>query len=233
MDQKTISQLPIYTGDPSGFDVPGDTSSGTKKANLGSLIQKGIDADTTKAPAQSVQELTQRVATVEGDINKAGNLVEQVINNTEKLSELEKKTESISMDDVATESEAIVFTRDDGIIVGSIDDNGADFVVLKCDGKQVLTEHQDISGLATKKDVEKKQDKIDQISSIETTSNVQELILGNDDGSEEYVKVGSYGIKSKAYLDMFGNPIGPNIIIDTEKNELVFDNHRYKLIPIE
>lgn len=72
MDQKTISQLPIYTGDPSGFDIPGVTNEGTQKANLGTLIQQGISADTSKAPASQVENLSSRLNTLESIVESGG-----------------------------------------------------------------------------------------------------------------------------------------------------------------
>lgn len=40
-----------------------------------------------------------------------------------------------------------------------------------------------------------------------TQEDREEFVCSSDDNSEDYAKIGNYGIKSKAYLDLDGNPI--------------------------
>lgn len=90
--------------------------------------------------------------------NKQNELETEVANIGSKVGELDKKNVNISTESATTEEDAIVITTDAGVQVGKIDENGADFKNLKSNGKEVLTEHQDISQLATKSEVDKKQD---------------------------------------------------------------------------
>ena len=113
-----------------------------------------------------------------------------------KLSELDWKTEDISRESADDESDAIIYEDNYGNEVGRINAEGADFKNLKSNGVAVIT------------DVSDKQDKINQISESVTTSEEEEQVFSNDDETEIYVKIGSYGIKARGIYDLNGNPIG-------------------------
>lgn len=113
-----------------------------------------------------------------------------------KLSELDWKTEDISKESADDESDAIIYEDNYGNEVGRINAEGADFKNLKSNGVAVIT------------DVSDKQDKINQISESVTTSEEEEQVFSNDDETEIYVKIGSYGIKARGIYDLNGNPIG-------------------------
>lgn len=130
-----------------------------------------------------------------------------------KLTELYSRTESISNKNTDTEDDSISIEDNNGNEVFHLDENGLDAKNVKSNGKDVLTEHQDISGLATKEEVAEKQDLIPQVSQEETTDKEEEAVFSSDDKNEVYAKVGSYGIKTKAILDLDGNPIQEEKII--------------------
>lgn len=73
-----------------------------------------------------------------------------------KLAELEYKTEEITKEVIQTEEDSISIEDNNGNEVFHIDENGLDAKNVKSNGKDVLTEHQDISGLATKEEVARK-----------------------------------------------------------------------------
>lgn len=127
-----------------------------------------------------------------------------------QLTTLGRKTSEISKEIGETEEEAIDIEDNDGNKVLHIDTNGVNAKNLKSNGKNVLTEHQDISNLAKKEDVDKKQDKINQIEKESTPDDKGEQRWESDDKSEIYASIGPYGFKAKAYLDMSGKPIGDN-----------------------
>ncbi len=101
-----------------------------------------------------------------------------------KLSELEEKTDAITREDTIESDDAIIYESNKGHEIGRIDESGADFQNLKSNGKPVLVE--DVN---------------------ETDVEDQEVLFSKDDDSEVYAKVGEYGVKSKAFLDLDGNPL--------------------------
>ena len=125
---------------------------------------------------------------------------------------IEDKTSEIIKEVIKTEGDYICIEDNNGNEVFNLDENGLDAKNVKSNGKDVLTE-QDISGLATKEEVTEKQDLIPQVSQEETTDNEEEAVFSSDDENEVYAKVGSYGIKTKAILDLDGNPIQEEKII--------------------
>lgn len=131
----------------------------------------------------------------------------------DKVAELESKTKEITKEIIETEEEHISIEDNNGNEVFHLDENGLDAKNLKSNGKEVLTEHQDISGLATKEEVAGKQDIIPQVSQDSTSGDIDEQIFASDDYNEEtgtgekYASIGSYGVKSKAYLDLDGKSI--------------------------
>ena len=126
-----------------------------------------------------------------------------------KTSKLESKTSEIVTKVIEEEGESIdIYSNNDvANCVFHLDENGLDAKNVKSNGKDVLTEHQDISMLATKEEVDAKQDKINQLSMEMTESDEEEQSWESDKEGEKYVSIGSYGIKAKRYFDLKGNPI--------------------------
>ena len=135
---------------------------------------------------------------------------------------IEDKTSGIIKEVIKTGEDFISIEDNNGNNVFLLDENGLNAKNVKSNGKDVLTE-QDISGLATKEEVTEKQDLIPQVSQEEITGNEEEVVFSSDDKNEVYAKVGSYGIKTKAILDLDGNPIQEEKIIlpDYFKAEVV------------
>jgi hypothetical protein len=149
----------------------------------------------------------------------------QVAVNQTDIAGLKSKTGAISKQRTESEEEAIVYETDGGVQVGKIDANGADFVNLKRGGQQVAR----MSDLPTKdtsigdtpstthvpttkavKDYVDTHSGDDYPIETETTqSGDEEQVWGNNAETQEYAKIGSYGMKSKAYLDMQGNSVIP------------------------
>lgn len=133
-----------------------------------------------------------------------------------------------------SEDKEIRFETDFGVLIGKIDESGADFKYLKKDGKNVATEDQ-IPTVPTVPTLDTSigknpsnshtpstkavKDYVDgAVASVEvdlpiseesTHSEDEEMSFTDDAGSQAYVKVGSYGMKSKAYLDLQGNSVIP------------------------
>ena len=135
---------------------------------------------------------------------------------TSKLSaDIQALIANIIKEFTTTEDENFVIEDNDGNVIAEITPNKSAFKNLKSNGKDVLTEHQDISRLATKEEIKKKQDVIPQIGqhTIPSSDNISEQIFASDEydatnsSGEVYAKIGEYGIKAKAYLDTNGNPI--------------------------
>lgn len=175
-----------------------------EKANADN-IAKNAEAITDEVARAQKVELANTTAIAK---NK-----EDIAKNADKISELEGKTSEINKEVIETEEDSISIEDNNGNEVFHIDENGLDAKNLKSNGKEVLTEHQDISGLATKEEVAGKQDIIPQVSQDSTSSDIDEQIFASDDYNEEtgtgekYASIGSYGVKSKAYLDLDGKPI--------------------------
>lgn len=145
-------------------------------------------------------------------------------------------TSGIERQTAQSEEQAIVYETDGGVQVGKIDANGADFTNLKRGGQQVarMSDLPAVPTLDTSIDsspsnshtpsTKAVKDYVDAnsgdypIEKESTQSESEEQVWGNDAETQEYVKIGSYGIKSKAYLDMSGNNVIP--VKDTAIGEM-------------
>ena len=157
--------------------------------------------------------------------------VQQAVDEIAKLTAtIEDKTSEITKETIKTEEDFISIKDSNDNEVFFLDENGLNAKNVKSNGKDVLTE-QDISGLATKEEVAEKQDLIPQISR-EETDNEEEAVFSSDDDNEVYAKVGSYGIKTKAILDLNGNPIQEEKIAlpDYFKTEIVETGNTIKSV---
>ena len=123
--------------------------------------------------------------------------------NTQEINTLKNKTSEITKEVSKTEEDSISIEDNNGNEVFHLDENGLDAKNLKSNGKDV----------ATKEEVAEKQDVIPQVSQEETTYDTNEQIFASDDydnekgTGEKYASIGSYGVKSKAYLDLDGKSI--------------------------
>ena len=129
------------------------------------------------------------------------------IASNDKLTELEKKVSEVDKEFIETNEESIIFKDNNNNEVLHIDENGLDAKNLKSNGKKVITEN-DISNLPSKEDVDKIQNKVQDIiqENISEYDDDDELIVLNEN-SNKVVKIGDYGIKSKNYFDLDDKPI--------------------------
>lgn len=186
----------------------------------------------TMLKASDLNELVTQVNTYIAEINS---VLEAAIASS---------TSGIERQTTQSEEQAIIYETDGGVQIGKIDADGADFTNLKRGGQQVArisdlptvpTISTDISAdassntkTASPKAVKDYVDahQIDLPITEETTqSETEEMEFGNDAGTQQYVKIGDYGIKAKEYLDMNGNPVGGgSVSVQTisGKNYLVF-----------
>ena len=146
-----------------------------------------------------------------------------------EISQLEAKVEQIETSEAQDENEEITISDSNNNQIVKIDGNGVSVTGnLKKNNQNVVVE-DDLADIET--DIEELQDVTSDISrgsgqsedeeiQIKTDGGVQvtsikvgvsvgedEQVWSNDSGSEEYVKIGSYGIKTKGLLDIGGEPI--------------------------
>lgn len=170
----------------------------------------------------------------------------QVAENTVDIDVLKGKTNYISRLTTESDDEEIVIEDNNGNVIGRANSQELDYINIKKNGVVVATindipsvptldssigDTPSMTNVPTSKAVA---DYVDAhsggvgdlpISQEDTQDESEEVIWGNDAGTQEYMKVGSYGIKAKAYLDMNGNPIGGgSVSVQTisEKKYLVF-----------
>lgn len=194
---------------------------------LGSTYQSKID-DNTSAPAQmgadgavenintdkwlciavgNVSAAKKVVYNNETSGLEAGNVQEAIDETNTKVSDLSEKTKEISHEDIQDDDDCIEFVSESGETVGKIDNNGADFTSLKKNGVEVLTSHQDVSGLATKEEVDKKQDKIEEITTDNQADDSEEIEFKSNDDKRTYAKINNNGVYAKEFYYLNGNPI--------------------------
>lgn len=175
---------------------------------LGSTYQSKID-DNTSAPAQmgadgavenintdkwlciavgNVSAARKVVYNNETSGLEAGNVQEAIDEVGSKVSDLDNKltwvssrTDKISKEFIESEEDSISIEDNNDNEVFHLDENGLNAKDVKSNGKDVLTEHQDISGLATKSELENKQDKIENIKEEHTTNYAKCIDFYNDD----------------------------------------------------
>ena len=149
----------------------------------------------------------------------------QIGHNGQPLDDVLEGLDDISKQSTQSEERALVFETDGGVQVGKIDANGADFANLKRGGQQVarmsdlptkdssIGDNPSNSHVPTTKAVKEYVDANSggdyPIDKESTQSETEEQVWENDAETQEYAKIGSYGMKSKAYLDMQGNSVIP------------------------
>ena len=98
-----------------------------------------------------------------------------------KLEWVSSRTDEISKEFIESGEDFISIEDNNGNEVFHLDENGLDAKDVKSNGKNVLTEHQDISGLATKDELKNKQDKIENIREEKTTNYAKDIEFYNND----------------------------------------------------
>ena len=104
----------------------------------------------------------------------------------QKTTEIDSRTDGISKGEIETEEDSISIEDNNGNKVFHLDENGLDAKNVKSNGKEVLTEHQDISG---------KQDVIPQISQ-ESNAEHDSIEIKDDEGNT-IVVITKEGIEAK------------------------------------
>ena len=105
---------------------------------------------------------------------RVANLEKEGIASQEKLTELESKVEDITREAAEDENETITIETNNGDIIASIDENGADFIGLKKGGKNVVA--------------------TELIQEISTEEEEEEIIFEGDNG-KEIISIGKNGLK--------------------------------------
>ena len=65
-------------------------------------------------------------------------------------------------------------------------------------------------------------DTIVKVGFATTQNDEQEQVFTNDEGTEDFAKIGSYGIKAKAFLDLNGNPIGGGEKVNVRADRTIY-----------
>ena len=141
----------------------------------------------------------------------------------QKLSELEEKVSEIGKESIDTKEESIVIKDNDGNVLAEITPEGSAFRNLKNNGKDVLTEHQDISGLATKDEIEKKQDRIDGLDSTQEETYEEEIVFGESDVDRTMTVRKDKIIVHKSLVDGEDNPI-KSVEVGRKRNVYTLDS---------
>lgn len=192
-------------------------------------IKAGLEAEAARATAAEEANAT----AIADEVARAKAAEEA---NTQAINTLKDKTSEITKEVIKTEEDFISIEDNNGNEVFHLDENGLSAKNVKSNSKDVLTEHQDISGLATKDEVEKA--KIKEISSEITEKTDSAVIITTDDDKpvaemhakiidddeeaeawtsddydddgrgEKYAKITTKGVSAKGFFDMDGKPIG-------------------------
>lgn len=180
-----------------------------------------------KLPFELEKPSSNEYVTQSSQIGHNGEPLDQALGDLSKL-------DNISKQSAQSEEQAIIYETDGGVQVGKIDPNGADFANLKRGGQQVArmsdlptvptldtsigsnpSDSHTPSSKAVKDYVDANALGDLPISEESTPSEVEEFVASNDAGTDTYAKVGSYGVKAKAYKKLNGDdaipPLDTNI----------------------
>lgn len=205
-----------------------DTSASTIK--VGGMSIKFINSTTNK-----YEQWNLKASSWSTDTSNWGNTnvtqASEVDYNGQSLSNILPPLDNISKQNIQSEEQAIIYETNGGVQVGKIDVNGADFTNLKRDGQQVarmsdlptkdgsIGENPSTTNVPTTKAVK---DYVDAnamgdlpISKETTQSEEEEISIGNDTGTQTYVKAGSYGVKAPSFRYLDGSNIIENTIGET------------------
>lgn len=147
------------------------------------------------------EQIAEQDANIKQQIEEQNENVDNKLQETdEQLATLGSKVDKISKEEIETEGESIDIEDNNGNNVFHLDENGLDAKNVKSNGIDIIDA------------INKKQEKIVQVSKESSLSEDSEQVFASDDYNgeegEKYASIGSYGIKSKAYFDLEGNPIG-------------------------
>lgn len=145
------------------------------------------------------------------------------IASNDKLTELEEKVSEVGKESIDTEEESIVIKDNDDNVLAEITPEGSAFRNLKNNGKDVLTEHQDISGLATKDEIKKKQDRIDGLDSTQEETDEEEIVFGESDADRTMTVRKDKVIVHKSLVDGEDNPI-KSVEVGRKRNVYTLDS---------
>lgn len=149
-------------------------------ARIGGITIRFIQGSEQSSDNKYVQYrlMTQTFSTNKTDWQNVDDKISKLDN---KLTLVSSRTDKISKEFIESEEDSISIEDNNGNEVFHLDENGLNAKDVKSNGKDVLTEHQDISGLATKSELENKQDKIENIKEEHTTNYAKCIDFYNDD----------------------------------------------------
>lgn len=232
----------------------------TAQGAIDELATKNKSHDAEIAKKANLTDVTSQMQTEQARVNdelakkfnsenitqESGDAEDKVMSQktvSTKFSDLSGKVEKIETERIYDTEQSVQFFSNNGKeVLHEINEDYANFRNLKSNGKYVLTEHQDVSNFATKSEVKKKQDKINNVESIKDdgdTSNIEirtdeddvvskfsaktikesesEVVFQNEEETEDYAKIGHYGIKAKGFYNFNGSSISRNRYI-VDKN---------------
>lgn len=191
----------------------------TDLETTGNEIKADLEAETARAKAAEQANTN----AIESEVLRATEAEEA---NELAINTLKDKTSEITKGVIETEDDYICIEDNKGKEVFHLDENGLDAKNIKSNGKDVLTEHQDISG---------KQDKIESIMLITEETKEVSIKLENDNGKcvtsisapdieetedfyeitndegETLFKVINNGVVGKKFFRIDGSEVGNNL----------------------
>ena len=183
----------------------------------------------TKAEKSEVATELDKKFDKESILQESGNADDKVMSQkavSDKLSDLFDKVKNIENENTSEKNDAVEIYNNNGVLKHTIDEFHADFTNLQSNGKNVLTNHQDISGKADKKYVDdeltKKQYVIREISTEKTTDSEEDIII-YDDSEQKVMELTRDGLAAKDFKLIDGNKKISEIInlINTEYYDYV------------
>ena len=147
-------------------------------------IKADLEAETARAKAAE-----QAIAQATTDETARATVAEQA--NAQAINSLKDKTSEITNEFIETEENSISIEDNNGNEVFLLDENGFSAKNIKSNGKDVLTEHQDISGLATKDEVksEVEKAKVKEISEENVKEIGEDIIIITTDDDTPVTKI--------------------------------------------
>lgn len=134
-----------------------------------------------------------------------------------KFKVLEQKVKNISGQTTEEDDDRVSFENNNGEEVASVDAEGIKAVSVKVKGSDVLTE-QDLTNIASKSELDKKQDKNNNIKNERTNSQEEEIIVtGKND--EEILRLTEKGLSANAFFVLNSDGSTTPIAQSTNSNQ--------------
>ena len=211
-----VGPTPVFTigtvetaaeGEPASVTITGTPSAPV----LNLKLPRGLQGNTGSSVAfpyelvnnRTTDDATKGLSAAEG--KRLGDDLSQLEHELNEMS----NTEAVDLDE-----EIKVISEDGQTTILEITENGVDAKNLKSNGAAVLTSHQDISGLATKTELEEglaeKQDIIEELSigeDMPASFTGSEMDFSSDDESEVYARVDENGISAKGFRLLSGETL--------------------------